>query len=146
MAGNIQDKAKETAAAAGKAASQAKETVKETAANVADKARETAAHLGARSKDLASAAAERTDDALASVGQGMSSLAGTLRQSAPHEGMMGTAAGAVADRLEAGGRYLQDHGLADIGDDLRGFIRQYPLGSVLACLGLGLLMGSALRR
>jgi hypothetical protein len=60
--------------------------------------------------------------------------------------MMGTAARAVADRLEARGRYLQEHGLEDMGEDLRGFIRQYPLGSALAVFGLGFLMGNALRR
>jgi hypothetical protein len=60
--------------------------------------------------------------------------------------MMGTAAGAVADRLEAGGRYLQDHNLEDIGTDVREFVRQYPLGSLAALFGLGFLMGSALRR
>jgi ElaB/YqjD/DUF883 family membrane-anchored ribosome-binding protein len=146
MPGNLKDKAKETAAAAGRAASEAKDAVKETATNLADKAREAASNLGARAKDVASSAAERTDDTLASVGQGMSSLAGTLRQSAPREGMMGSAAGAVADRLEASGRYLQEHGLEDMGEDLRSFVRQYPLGSVLAVFGLGFLMGSALRR
>jgi hypothetical protein len=144
--GNLKDKARETAAAAGRAANEAKENVKETAANLADKARETASNLGSRARDLASTATEKTDDALASVGQGMSGLAGTLRQSAPHEGMMGTAASAVADRLEASGRYLQEHGLEDMGEDLRGFIRQYPLGSALAVFGLGFLMGNALRR
>jgi hypothetical protein len=144
--GNLKDKAREAAAAAGRAATEAKENVQETASNLADKARETASNLGSRARDLASSVTEKTDDALASVGQGMSNLAGTLRQSAPHEGMMGTAAGAVTDRLEAGGRYLQEHGLEDMGEDLRGFIRQYPLGSVLAVFGLGFLMGSALRR
>jgi len=146
MADNLKDKAKEAATAAGRAATEARENLKETATNLADKARETVSNLGTRARNVASTAAEKTDDTLASVGQGMSSLAGTLRQSAPHEGMMGGAAGAVADRLEAGGRYLQEHGLEDMGEDLRGFIRQYPLGSVLAVFGLGFLMGNALRR
>ncbi len=146
MADNLKDKAKETAHAAGKAAGAAKESVKETASTLADKARETASNLGARAQEVASGAAERADDALASVGQGMSSLAGTLRHSAPHEGMLGSAAGAVAGGLEASGRYLQEHGIADMGEDLRGFIRQHPLASVLAVLGLGFVLGCGMRR
>jgi hypothetical protein len=146
MADNIKDKAKEAAAAASRAAGEAKESVKETASNLADKAREAASNLGSRARDVAAGAAERADDALASVGQGMSSLGGSLRQSAPHEGMLGSAAGAVAGGLEASGRYLQEHGIEDMGEDLRGFIRQYPLGSLLAVFGLGFLLGRGMGR
>jgi hypothetical protein len=60
--------------------------------------------------------------------------------------MLGSAAGSVAEGLEAGGQYLQDHGLADMGEDLRTIVRQYPLGSLCAIFGLGLLMGRAFRR
>jgi ElaB/YqjD/DUF883 family membrane-anchored ribosome-binding protein len=76
----------------------------------------------------------------------MSSLAGTLRQNVPHEGMMGTAAGAVADRLESGGQYLQEHGLGDMADDLSSLIRQHPLPSMAIVFGIGFLLGGALRR
>src|SRR6516164_10058000 len=99
------------------------------ASQAADKARETATNVGHRAQELAGAAAHRADEALASAGHGMSSLAGTLRQNAPREGMLGSAAGSVADALETGGRYLQEHGLKDMGEDLRGFVRQYPVGS-----------------
>jgi hypothetical protein len=60
--------------------------------------------------------------------------------------MLGSAAGAVAGTLETSGRYLQEHGLEDMGEDLRGFIRQYPLGSLLAVFGLGFLLGCGMRR
>jgi hypothetical protein len=118
----------------------------QTISGATDKARETASQLGQKAQDLASSAASRTDEALASVGQGMSSLAGTVRQNAPREGMLGSAASTVADTLQAGGRYLQEHGVEDMTQDVRGFVRQYPLGSLLAVFGLGLLMGRALGR
>jgi hypothetical protein len=73
-------------------------------------------------------------------------MAGTLRHSAPREGMFGTAAGSVAGQLEAGGRYLQDHGLSDIGEDLTGLIRNYPAASICVAFGLGWLIGMASRR
>jgi hypothetical protein len=145
MADNLKDKAKETAAAAARTAGEVKESIKETATNLGDRARETAANLGSRARELAAGAATRTDEALSSVGQGMSSLAGSVRQNAPHEGMLGGAAGAVAGGLEAGGRYLQEHGIEDMGEDLRGFIRQHPLASVLTVFGLGFYLGCKLR-
>jgi len=76
----------------------------------------------------------------------MSSLAGPLRQSAPREGMLGTAASTVAGQLEAGGRYLSQHGMGEIGDDLGNLVRQYPIPSLLAVFGFGFLLGSAMRR
>jgi hypothetical protein len=117
-----------------------------TASNLGQQAREVASNVADKARDLAGTAGERTDDALASVGQGMSSLAGTLRQKAPREGMLGSAAGSVASSLDAGGRYLQQHGVSEIGDDLGNLIRQYPIPSLLAVFGVGFLVGSALRR
>jgi hypothetical protein len=130
----------------GQPISGAADKARDTAATVSHKASEMASNLGHKAQDLASTAASRADDTLASVGEGMSSLAGTVRQNAPREGMLGSAAGTLADTLQAGGKYLQEHGLEDMGEDVRGFVRQYPLGSLLAVFGLGLLMGRALGR
>jgi len=95
---------------------------------------------------LAHAAEGQTDDALASVGQRMSSVAGTLRQAVPRTGPVGSAAGAVADRLETGGRYLQEHGVSDITDDLAGAIRRNPLPALAIAFGIGLFVGMVSRR
>jgi hypothetical protein len=95
---------------------------------------------------VASAAADRADDAMSSVGQRMSSMAGSLRERAPREGMVGSAASAVADRLDQGGRYLQEHDLGDMTNDLAGVIRRNPLPSLLVAFGLGFFIGMASRR
>jgi len=159
--GNVREQAESAASTAahqaGQAASNVGQRAQETASNLGQRAQEAASSLahqasqvasnvGQHAQDAASGAAERTDDAISSVGQGMASLAGTLRHNVPREGMLGTAADRVADRLEAGGQYLQEHGLNDMGDDLSGLIRQHPLPSMLAVFGLGFLLGSALRR
>jgi ElaB/YqjD/DUF883 family membrane-anchored ribosome-binding protein len=155
--GNIKDKAKDTAGAASHTAREAAGLAHETASTLGHKAQDTASHLAQRAsdaagdvsqkaKDMASQAGDRADDAIASVGQSMSSLAGSLRQNAPREGMMGTAAGTVADRLEAGGQYLQEHGLGEMSDDLASLIRQHPLPSMAIVFGIGFLLGGALRR
>ncbi len=96
--------------------------------------------------ELARAAEDRTDDALASAGQRMTSVAGSLRQAAPRPGVVGSAAGAVANQLETGGRYLQDHGVSDITDDVAGAIRHHPLPALAIAFGAGLLIGIVCRR
>lgn len=165
---NIKDKAADTASSASQTVHDAKGLAKETASTIGQKASEAASNLGHKAQDLASTAAdkgqqyasaaadtarhaahvagEKTDDALSSVGQGMRSLAGNIRQNAPREGVLGSASSTVAGQLETGGRYLEEHGLKDIGEDATKLVRQYPVASLLAVFGFGFLLGSALRR
>jgi hypothetical protein len=82
---------------------------------------------------------------MGAVGSGMESLAGTIRQHAPDSGMLGTASQKVARGLESGGRYLQEEGLRGIGEDLTNLIRRNPIPALLIGLGLGFLIGRALR-
>jgi len=96
--------------------------------------------------DLAHSAEAKTDDALASMGQRMSTAAGSLRQAAPRTGAVGNAAGAVADRLESGGRYLQEHGVSEITDDITGAVRRNPLPALAIAFGFGLVLGMVARR
>lgn len=132
---NIKDKVEDTAQSA-------KETASSIGHKAADLASSVASTVGQSARDLGSAAADRADQGVAAVGSGMSSLADTVRERAPHEGMLGSAAGAVARGLETGGEYLQEHGLADIGSDLGGLIRRYPVASLMVVFGLGYLLGS----
>jgi len=156
MPGNIRDKAEGAAASASQAASDVTSLAKEAASTAAQKASDVASNLGQKASDVASnlgqkaqdmtaTAVGKTDDAISSVGEGISSLAGTIRQNAP-QGMLGSAAGTVADRLEAGGQYLQGHGVREMGDDLSSLVRQYPIQSLLAVFGVGFLLGSSMRR
>jgi ElaB/YqjD/DUF883 family membrane-anchored ribosome-binding protein len=132
MAGEAKERAREAASGATQKAQDLMHKAQETASNVAQKA-----------QDAASTAQQRTDEALSNVGEKMSSLAGTLRQSAPQGGSLGTAASAVADRLEAGGSYLQEHGLEDMAGEMATLVRRYPMQAVLVGLGVGFLLGQA---
>jgi hypothetical protein len=51
----------------------------------------------------------------------------------------------VADTLETGGRYLQEHGLSGIGDDFSNLIRRNPIPAVLVGIGVGFLLARSLR-
>lgn len=111
-----------------------------------NKAQETAQTLGHKAQEAGTALKHRSDEALGSVGQQMSNLAGTIREKAPQEGMLGSAACGVADTLQAGGRYLQEHDLQDVGREVTGLIRRYPLAAVGLCFGFGCLLGMTWNR
>jgi len=144
--GHLQQAGTEARQAASSAASGMTQKAQDTASNLGDKARNVASNVSQRAGEFAERAEDKTDDALSSMGQRMSSMAGSLRQAAPREGVMGNAAGAVADRLESGGRYLQEHGISDIGDDLAGVVRRNPFPALCVAFGVGFLIGMASRR
>jgi cell division septum initiation protein DivIVA len=144
--GHLQQAGSEARQAASSAASGLAQKAQETASNLGERARDAASNVGERARDLAGKAEDRTDDALASMGQRLSSVAGSLRQAAPRAGVVGSAAGAVADRLESGGRYLQEHGVSDITDDVGGLVRRNPLPALCLAFGVGFLIGMVASR
>jgi len=108
-------------------------TLKDTAQDVASSVAETA-------KTYGSAAVNKADSAAAAVGSGAHSLASTIREYTPHEGMVGSASNAVADAVDSAGRYLQNEGISGAAEDLTAFIRRNPIPAVLVGIGLGFLM------
>ena len=135
-ASSMADKARETA---GNVADRAREM----ASGVADKARDVASGVADRARQAASSAGQRAEDTTHRVGSGMEQLAGTLRESAPTQGYLGTAASRVADTLESGGRYLQEEGLSGLADDLTGMIKRNPIPALLVGIGIGFLLARA---
>jgi len=92
-----------------------------------------------RAQELSTAAAEKVGGATKAVGEKMSSLAGTLRGSAPQEGTIGSAAQTVANQLDNAGSYLQDNTFENMARDVTGLIRRYPIQSLLIGVGIGYL-------
>jgi len=128
------------------AASSVADKARETAGNVADKAKDFASHTADRAKDFGKSAVNAADTATAKVGSGVETLADKLRDNAPREGMMHTAASKVADTLEKGGRYLEEEGLSGMANDLTGVIKRHPIPAILVGIGIGYLIAHALRR
>jgi hypothetical protein len=137
-ASSLTEKAKDMGSAAahsvGEAASSATQRAKEMGTSVSHAAGDAASDLG-----------HRAEEATSAVGGGMRSLAGTLRENLPREGVMGTASSAVADTLDRGGRYLQQEGLQGIGEDLTNLIRRNPIPSVLIGIAVGYLIARSVR-
>ena len=137
---------KEKSEQVGQAAGATKEQAKDTASNLTQKAQDTLSGVTERAKDLVSTARERADTAVSGMGGRVSDLADTIRESAPQEGVAGRAAGMLADQLEAGGHYLQEHGVQDMVEDIATVIRNRPLTSLVVLLGVGFMLGKAMSR
>ena len=94
---------------------------------------------------------DRTEDngtaqVTTAVGERIGSLAEAIREKAPHEGAVGTAATAVAEKLDVAGSYLQEKDLNRVLGDVSGMIRRYPVPSLLIGLGIGYLLARSTRR
>jgi len=147
--GGAMDKAKD-------AASTAYDKAKDTASGAVDKAKDAASTAYDRAKDMAGQAGDalgsaastvgkKAEDATSSAGSGMQSLAGTIREQGPSSGMLGQATRGVASALEQGGRYLEDKNLSGMADDLTGLIKNNPIPALLIGVGVGFLLGRAIR-
>src|SRR5689334_11777874 len=96
----------------------------ETAANLGQKAKDMAGNVAEKAQNVASNVAEKAGDAISSVGSGMTSLAGTIREKGPQSGVLGSATSKVASGLQASGEYLREHRMGDMFNDLSGVIRR----------------------
>lgn len=155
MANNpTSDKAKDLASTAGRAATDVKNKAqdlgaaaygqaKDTASHLADKAKDAASTVGQKASDAASYVGHRADDATSSAGGGLKSLAGQVRQNAPREGMLGSAAGSIANALDHTGQYLEDQGLSGVAEDFTGLIRRNPIPALLIGVAVGFLLAKA---
>jgi len=131
--GDLMDKGKDAAAGA-------MDKAKDMAGTAVDKARDMAGTAVDKAKDMASGMGRKAEDATHAVGRGMESLAGTVRDSLPHEGMFGSAASSVAGGLESSGKYLEQEGLQGIADDVTNMIRRNPIPALVLGIGLGFLL------
>jgi uncharacterized protein YjbJ (UPF0337 family) len=95
------------------------------------------AEMTAKAQELGVTAASMAGEAASGVGATMGSLASVIRDNAPHEGRIASAATAVAGGLESASSYLQEKGYENIATDLTAVIRRYPVQSLLVGVGLG---------
>jgi len=126
------------------------------ATRVGEQAKEKIAEVGTKAKDMAAEAAsygeaashyagKKAEDATAAVGGRMKEFAGAIRENSPG-GAVGAATSRVADTLESGGRYLEEHGLQGVAEDMTTLIRRNPIPAVLLGIGLGFLVARATHR
>jgi len=103
----------------------------------ADEAKGILSTAAQKTKEAASYVGDKAEQATHAVGEGIESLGGSVRRMTPREGMLHNASEAVAGSLESSGRYLEEHGLKGIGDDVTNLIRKNPIPALLIGIGLG---------
>jgi len=136
--GQTFDKARETA-------SNVADKAKDVASQAVDKAKDAASHVGEMVSNAASTAGRRADDFASSAGSTIKNFGDTIREHAPREGVLGTAAKTAADTTKQVGRYLEEEGLSGMMEDLTSLIKRNPVPSILVGVGLGVLIGRMMR-
>ncbi|MGH7172110.1 MAG: hypothetical protein ACRELG_17690 [Gemmataceae bacterium] len=121
-------------------------SVESAATQAGEAAQQAASSAMNKAQDLASTASKRVDEATAALGERVRSAGSTLRERGPHDGMLGTATGSVADSLEQTGRYLQEEGLVGMAEDVTQLIRRNPIPAMLVGVGLGFMLAKMFRR
>jgi uncharacterized protein YjbJ (UPF0337 family) len=103
-------------------------------------ATEAVAGMAAKAQELGAAVVGTASEAATAVGEQMGSLAGMIRDHAPHDGAIATAATTVAGGLESASTYLQEKDYENLATDLTALVRSYPVQALLVGVGLGYLL------
>jgi len=121
------------------------EKAKEAAFQAGDKAKEAASTVGEMVSHAASNVGKTADNLTSSAGAGIKTLGEKIGETTPHDGMLGTASQAVANTLKDGGKYLEEAGLSGVAKDVTELIRKNPVPAILVGMGIGFLIGRAMR-
>ncbi len=97
-------------------------------------------NITAKAQEFGATAANKANEAATAVGGTIGSLANVIRENAPREGSVGTAATAVVDGLESASSYLQEKKFDHLAKDVTALVRTYPVQSLLIGVGLGYLL------
>jgi uncharacterized protein YjbJ (UPF0337 family) len=117
-----------------------------TVQHVAQQASQAAGNIKARAQEFGSTVVGKAGGAITTAGEKISALAGSIRETAPASGTMGSAATAVADTLNTAGSYLQTNNFENMTKDLTDLVRRYPLQSFIVGLGIGYLFAKRSQR
>jgi len=147
MANNVQDAKNKAQDAAGKTGEAARDLGHDAAQKARDigheaaqKARDIGHDLSNAGHSVATAAGKTAENVTARAGEGIASLAGTVREYGPRQGAMGSATETVAHSLEQGGQYLQNEGLSGMANDLTEMVKRNPIPALLVGVGVGFVL------
>lgn len=91
-------------------------------------------------------AVEQTGKLLRNLSQKVRTVAESLREEQGPQQRVGRTVERVAKKLESSADYLSGTSSTEIRDDMAGMIRRYPIRSLGVFFGVGILLGTALRR
>jgi len=105
-----------------------------------DKTKEAASSVAQTVGEAGAALRARGNEATAAVASSMKSLAATIRDHTPSEGVLRAASSSLAESLESGGNYLQEEGLDGMAKDITNLVRRNPVPAMLVGVGIGLVL------
>ncbi|MFN0130553.1 MAG: CsbD family protein [Verrucomicrobiales bacterium] len=114
-------------------------------ANGMTNATEAVAGMAAKAQELGAAAVSTASEAATAVGEQIGSLAGVIREHAPQDGGMATAATAVAGGLESASTYLKEKDYENLAADLTALVRNYPIHALVVGVGVGYLLARGMK-
>jgi hypothetical protein len=97
-------------------------------------------------QEYMNSAVEQTGKILKTMSQKVRSLAESVRDEPGTKSRVRRTAERVAQRLESSAHYLEGNDAPAVQRELASVVQRYPLRTVGVCLGVGLLVGSAMRR
>jgi cell division septum initiation protein DivIVA len=143
------DKAKETGThvvdKAKELGSEVVDKAKEMGSEAMGKAKEAASSVGEMASHAATNIGKKADEYTATAGTSVKNLGEKIEEQGPHGGMLGQASHVVADTLRTSGHYIEEAKLSGMADDVTGMIRRNPVPAVLVGIGIGFLLGRAMR-
>ena len=118
-------------------------SVAQSATGVLEKARESATAVKDQALEAVSHAGKKADEVAASAGRGLEAMADGIRQHAPSNGIVGDASKQLVSTLQSSGRYLEEHGVTGMADEVTEIIRRNPIPAIFVALGLGFVLARA---
>ncbi len=91
-------------------------------------------------------AVEQTSKLLRNLSQRVRSVAESLREEQGPQRRVGRTVERVANKLESSADYLSGTSTTELRNDVASVVKRYPLRSVGVLFGVGLLLGTAIRR
>jgi len=100
-------------------------------------------HSQASLGELAASAGRRADEAAVAAGRRLEAAAESLRHHSPSSGILADVSQQIVSTLDSSGRYLEEHGVSGVAEDLTQTMRRHPIPALFVALGLGFVLARA---
>ena len=119
----------------------------EVTANVGDRIADTASQVKDRAAELGRSAIQKVDEGRSRTAETLKSTADSLRSGAQSSGQAITdVANRTAEKIDSTANYIRDHDFRGMLVDIEQVVRRSPTPALIGAIGLGFLLGAALRR
>lgn len=119
----------------------------EGTAGVGDKIADAASKVKERASEFGRSAAQKVDESRGGTAATLKSGADSLRSGAQNSGQaISDVANQTAEKIESTANYIRDHDFRAMLGDIEQVVRRNPTPALIGAVGLGFLLGAALRR